>query len=229
MNDPVVWRLLWKEYRVQRAFWLSMAGIAVLGQLVCLAIPGSYPGDVSSWAFAWAMVWPGLYALGCGATLFAVEQEEGTIEQLRMLAAPAGRVFLSKLLFGVASTATLAGVLWMLAVVLRRGQLPAAHEYRVDPREAWRLWGVLCVEGFVWGLFASLITNRVLTAACMGVAGVLWSDFLIGSVFGNYALRDAPAGSFGLVLLAPYRLMGAALALALCWPLAWRWMKGRWF
>jgi hypothetical protein len=29
MNDAIFWRLVWKDYRLQRAFWLSIAAMTI--------------------------------------------------------------------------------------------------------------------------------------------------------------------------------------------------------
>src|SRR5262245_43870703 len=110
MSDSVIQRLLWKEYRVQRGFWLSMAGLAVIGQTVVLFVPERY-ASAAHWLFGLALGFPAFYALGCGATLFAAEREEGTLEQLRVLAAPAWKVWWSKVTFSVASTGGLLALL----------------------------------------------------------------------------------------------------------------------
>src|SRR5262245_58407088 len=115
MTDSVIQRLLWKEYRVQRGFWLSMAGFAILCQLVVLFIP-KVTISHTSWLFGLALGIPAFYALGCGATLFAAEREEGTLEHLRLLAAPAWKIWWSKLAFGIASIVSLHVLLWAVNV-----------------------------------------------------------------------------------------------------------------
>ena len=122
MTDPVVWRLLWKEYRVQRGFWLSLAGVTLAVQLIVAAVPEQYV-DHAVWMFGLAIMTPAFYALGCGATTFAAEREEGTLEQLRILAVPAGRLFLTKVVFGLASALALLGVLLLLAFEIGRAHV----------------------------------------------------------------------------------------------------------
>ena len=38
MNDTMLQRLLWKEYRAQRGFWLGVAGIGLVMQLIVLMV-----------------------------------------------------------------------------------------------------------------------------------------------------------------------------------------------
>ncbi len=84
MTTAIFWRFLWKEYRVMRAFWISMACLAVLAQLALVTFPG-LTHDSAAWTFSFALIFPALYAVACGATMFAAEKEEGTYEFLRSL------------------------------------------------------------------------------------------------------------------------------------------------
>jgi hypothetical protein len=36
--DPMLWRLVWKEYRAQRGFWLAIAGTAVVLTIVLMCL-----------------------------------------------------------------------------------------------------------------------------------------------------------------------------------------------
>ena len=83
MTSAIFGRLLWKEYRALRAFWLAMAALAVLLQLVLLVSPNV--NEMVPWIFACALAAPALYALACGATMFAAEHEDSTFEFLRGL------------------------------------------------------------------------------------------------------------------------------------------------
>ena len=40
MRDAILWRVIWKEYRLQRAFWLVIAGTAVALQVLVLVAAG---------------------------------------------------------------------------------------------------------------------------------------------------------------------------------------------
>src|SRR5262245_23025269 len=174
MGDSAIQRLLWKEYRVQRGFWLSMAGLAVTCQLIVLLAP-EHVITHSSWLFGLAMGIPAFYALGCGATLFAAEREEGTLEQLRVLPAPSWEVWWSKVGFSVASTAGLLALLLALAFNFAHGNVPNGG---TQPN-FWAFWGMMTAEFLVWGIFFSLLTKRPLNAACMAAVASLASSAII--------------------------------------------------
>ena len=38
LDDPTLWRIVWKEYRAQRGFWLSVAGFAVAMMLLWMSL-----------------------------------------------------------------------------------------------------------------------------------------------------------------------------------------------
>ncbi len=175
MSDPIIERLLWKEYRMQRGFWLSMAALAVVGQVLglCLMPRHYFSGDVA-WLFGLALGIPAFYALGCGATLFAAEREDGTLEQLRVLAAPGWKVWCSKLGFGLASTAALFGMLTLLAFsfegIFAESRAPREMELKISVACV-----IAAIEFLAWGIFFSLLTKRPLNAACMGAVATLIS------------------------------------------------------
>ena len=112
MNDPVFWRLVWKEYRSQRAFWISMVVIALLVHLCVLA--GAREDDARTRAFfEIALALSALYALGCGATLFATEHEAETYDFQRALPVSARRIFFAKTALAVVGTLLMVGVQWL--------------------------------------------------------------------------------------------------------------------
>jgi hypothetical protein len=177
MGDSAIQRLLWKEYRVQRGFWLSMAGLAVICQLIVLLVP-EHVITHAGWLFGLAMGIPAFYALGCGATLFAAEREEGTLEQLRVLAAPSWKVWWSKVGFSVASTAGLLALLLVLAFNFAHGNIPDGG----TRPNFWAFWGMMTAEFLAWGIFFSLLTKRPLNAACMAAVASLASSAIISLV-----------------------------------------------
>lgn len=142
MNGTVFWRLVWKEYRLQRSWWIAMAVLAVILQLLMrlLASPESLSGFKGFYVVA--LLLTALYAVGCGATLFATEHETGTFEFQRMLPVTARRLFFAKVGFAVASTALLMGILWGVAWVMAGGQMPEP----VYLRALWAILGLGTVE-----------------------------------------------------------------------------------
>ena len=73
MTRSAFWRLVWKEYRMQRAFWLAMVALAFLVQVLFVSLSEADRGSlqVVGPPFTFALLFSALYALGCGATLFA--------------------------------------------------------------------------------------------------------------------------------------------------------------
>lgn len=177
MNDAIFWRLVWKEYRLQRALWLSIAGMTITAQL--LAVVFAAGEERLTWLFGLALGFSALYALGCGATLFATEHEVGTFEFQRTLPISAGRLFAGKLLFAILSIPSLIALLWLAAVTLAGGHLPALREHVA----AWELWGFAAVELLVWGVLFSLLTTQPLKAAILGIAAASAAIHLIAANF----------------------------------------------
>jgi hypothetical protein len=165
MTTAIFWRFLWKEYRVMRAFWISMACLAVLAQLSLVAFP-ALTHQAAAWTFSFALIFPALYAVACGATMFAAEKEEGTYEFLRGLPVTAWQVLSGKLAFALASTVLLIATLRFAGGLLMNGRV-------VDGETETRIWGVLglaAIEGLAWGMFFSLVMRRPLQAAILGIA-----------------------------------------------------------
>ncbi len=167
MNVSTFLRLVWKEYRLQRGFWVAMVVGAVLLHLLVIAfsLRASQEGR-TIWLFDVSMLLAALYALGCAATLFALEREAGTYGFQRSLPVSASGVFFSKVTFAVASTAAMLGVLFGLAWVMSGRRVP-------DPKthvELWALWGPGVVEVLAWGTLFSLLLRRPLGAAVLAVA-----------------------------------------------------------
>ena len=179
MNATIFRRLVWKEYRMQRAFWLAMVALAVFLQLLLL-MSASFVDD-SRWAadgaarigmlFGLAMALPAFYALGCGATMFATEHETGTFQFQRMLPVSASRLFFGKLAFALVSIALMFAVLWPVALMLSGGRLPDVE----TQLGLWSLWGFGAVELLVWGVFFSLLSSHPLKATVMAVTAASFS------------------------------------------------------
>ncbi len=144
MSRPIAIRLLWKEYRIQRAFWISALAVAAAVQVAALALanPGS---DRMEWLYGTALAATALYALGCGAVLFAAEHEFGTYEFQRVLPVTAGGLLSGKLWFAAVSIR-----LWRGCCGWWRSGWPAGSR-RIGPRRggcgdcgAWGWWKCSC-------------------------------------------------------------------------------------
>ncbi len=172
MSNPIFWRLVWKEYRMLRAFWISMAVLTVLGQLWVLKFARSVSvQDRVDALFTLALVFPAFYALGCGATLFATERENATYPFQRSLPVSARKLFFAKLGFGVISTPLMFVLLWLLAAFLAGWQLPDGALHAA----LWAMWGLAAVELFVWGVLFSLLLRHPLAAAILAAVAATLS------------------------------------------------------
>jgi hypothetical protein len=179
MTTAIFWRFLWKEYRVMRAFWISMACLAVVAQLAFAKFPG-LTHDPAAWTFSLALIFPALYAVACGATMFAVEKEEGTYEFLRSLPVTAWRILTGKLAFAIVSTLLLLAALWFVSARVSR-------PFSINAELRWQLledFGLAAIEGLAWGMLFSLILRRPLQAAVLAIAAgsaavhvVLWRTY----------------------------------------------------
>jgi hypothetical protein len=215
MNATGLMRFAWKEYRVLRGFWISLALMAALGQLFVVL-------SVSSTAtvpalFAVALVATALYALGNGATMFATECEEETYELLRVLPVTERQVVLGKLAFCVASVLAIGAVLLVSAWVLAGGRVPAPESHR----QLWATFGLGTLEVLAWGMFFSLLSSRPLQAAILGAFAASASASLLVYLDGHgRSIHMLPV----YVNVVPERLLVLALVAAVDLGLARRWL-----
>src|SRR5437867_6437465 len=108
-SDTAFWRLVWKEYRVQRPLWLTLLIVTPVLQVALLALNWAIDGfrplhwtdglklGLQGIGFAASAV----YVLGCGATLFSVEHETGTFDFQRVLPANQPRAFCATVSFAL--------------------------------------------------------------------------------------------------------------------------------
>ena len=212
------WRIVWKEYRTQRPLWLAMVVLTLLiqfGYQLAVTVAG---GDVSEQVlFVIAMGAAAVYALGCGATLFATERETGTYEFQRGLPLAWRPLFAGKAGFGAASVLALAILLWSVTIAMTGGRLPAW-------RDGGQLWGgglLAAWEVFAWSLFFSLRLDRPLTAAVLGV--------LVPSVFVHVAGPAVVGFDYSNVGLRHYlAIMPWRVAIAAAVSAADLWLASRW-
>jgi ABC-type transport system involved in multi-copper enzyme maturation permease subunit len=177
MNGQIFWRILWKEYRTQRSFWISVVLLTAVAEMAWLTnhFMSEVAPKVERFAtpmFATALAFAALYGLGSAATLFATERENDTYDLLRALPVRPREVFWGKVVFAVGSTAAMFFVAWMLARAFAGG-LPEESAYR----ETWASCGLLGIELLAWGVFFSLLLKRTLVAAIL--AGITGSIFAV--------------------------------------------------
>jgi len=167
MNDPVVWRLVWKEYRLLRSFWLGLAVVTVALQLLVAYWPTQSDfHDRVTPIFVIAFVFTALYELACGATMFATEKEEGTFELLRALPLDSRRLLAGKLVHAILSTLAFLLVLWVISWTISRFELPPSGQQRAF----WTFWATLGFQLLAFGMLFSLLLRRPLIAAVLGAA-----------------------------------------------------------
>ena len=215
MSSTILWRLWWKEYRMQRAFWISIAVLTVFLQVLVQVNQTPANRDPHFLIFyAMAVLLPGFYALGCGATLFATEHETGTYGFQRSLPVSAWGLFGAKVAFAVLSTMAMMGLLWSIAWLISVGNVPRVDELV----ELWGILGFLAVELLLWGIFFSLLMKRPLTAAILGVlAASVSTQFLL-------AWLDPDNLSVSTYFdLLPYRAVLASVVALVDVALGYRW------
>ncbi|MFN0197972.1 MAG: hypothetical protein ACKVT0_14600 [Planctomycetaceae bacterium] len=157
LNNQIFWRLMWKEYRSQRALWLGIVGIALFLQVVILCVLKDQRALINGlFITAWSL--SSLYALSSCAVLFAAEKEDGTYDLLRSLPTTPLRMFAGKMCFCVVTSAGMVGVLNALAWGMSREialKFPISQQLQRQHAEFFAL--TLAI-----GLFFSLKLNRVL-------------------------------------------------------------------
>lgn len=219
MNGSIFRRVVWKEYRQIRSFWIAIFLFDLMLLAIVAACTLSARSVPTEAFFSIGLAFPAFYALGIGATLFATEHETGTYAFLRALPTSAGQQLLGRLVFAVASVAAMFVACWLAALVFSRGTLPGA----ADHLTLWVLWGCIAMELLLWGTLFSLLTKNPLTAAGLGVPAAILSVWLVCVLSARF---DRPAGpETYLTSLTPQRLAVAAmLALAIV-GLGLRWFR----
>ncbi|MGQ0637606.1 MAG: ABC transporter permease [Planctomycetaceae bacterium] len=201
LKDPMLWRIVWKEYRAQRSFWLAVAGAGIGLMLLTMGILDRAE-DRATMIWGIAVSLGAFYALGSASVLFASEREEGTIELLRIMAARSSRVFIGKVGFCLASALLIVGLLVASAAGLTWYAAPSGQIY--DPERA-RFAAWLTAGFLVWGIFCSAIFRKVLTAVCFAAALpfvlMVAGSILHESVFGRPGFNFGDLDQIGVGLL----------------------------
>ncbi|MEN6451553.1 MAG: hypothetical protein ABFC96_13760 [Thermoguttaceae bacterium] len=187
MNRSIFWRLVWKEYRLQRGLWIAMAVLtaAIAGLAFKLAAFGHDANamDQAAKIFVASLALPAFYLLGSGAMLFASERESRTYEFQRGLPVSARRLFCAKIVFSLGSAALMFALLLLPAMWLD----PRVPTNPIDPHASIVMHLLLAVcfglEMFLWALFFSLVCGRVIIAAVFGVAAASATAELYGNLY----------------------------------------------
>lgn len=201
------YQIFWKEYRQMRGFWLGVFGLTLMLQVIlCFTIPAS---DSSPPLYGLAISFPILYALGCGATAFALEHENGTYDFLRALPTRSLQTFVSKIAFTVVSAPLLVIALSASAAILALRMdplasfVPTATVLIQAVGSALLLWAVGSTLLFVWAAFFSLLMRHAVKAALLGGCAAALSMLLAASLLETVAgVRGdtSPWVAFGIVI-----------------------------
>lgn len=239
MNSSIALRLLWKEYRVQRGLWLSMAGGCIaLQALIAYLVPSdqeSFQGIVPV-----AFMLTGFYAIGSGAITFAIEREDGTQLRPVMLGCPPGLTLTIKTIFGVVATAVLLAITLSSGMLMTLGSLTLPENtFQPDVQGMIIPLALLFVAlpylgCLLWSTFFSLLTRKVIVA--LGLAAVAMIGSYIVVAMTSIALvesgqRQQPheftVPQLFVAALVPCLL--AALLLAMNYLLTHRWLTRAFF
>ena len=208
MNRSIFWRVFWKEYRLQRALWIAMAVLTSLMLWLVFEVFSANAQARTEFLFRVAVAFPVLYALGCGATLFAGEREAETYEFHRTLPVGAAWVFAGKSTFAIVSSVAMFGLMWLLAAFL--------GDWKVSlPMQAtlWALFGFFGMEMLLWATFFSLLTKRVLIAAILGATAATVSLLIMVHWF----CQNATVDEYAVAILPRRAYVAALVALADLW------------
>ena len=239
MNSSIALRLLWKEYRVQRGLWLSMAGGSIaLQALIAFLVPSdqeSFQGIVPV-----AFMLTGFYAIGSGAITFAIEREEGTQLRPVMLGCPPGLTLTVKILFGIVTTALLIAVTMSSGMLLSLGSLTLPENiFRSEVQGMIVPLALLFVAlpylgCLLWSTFFSLLTRKVIVALGLAAIAMIGSYIVVAitsiAMFENaqrHQSHHVTGPQLFAAALVPCLL--AALLLALNYLLTHRWLTRAFF
>lgn len=208
--------LFWKECRQMQGLWLGVLGLIVVLQLVVTLVMVT-TGEAKHLAEALlgvAVMLPVLYALGCGAALFAMEHENGTYDFLRALPTRPAASLLNKLAFAAVSTPLLVvagGLSAAIPAWLLGGD-------KIPLLEATVLWSCAAAYLFVWAVFFSLLVRQVVKAVVLAAFAALFCLlFPVGLLLDMSGLTENSA----IAVIGPTIFLTVAVLDA--------WLGVRWF
>ena len=160
--------MFWKELRELAPFWIILAAVGFAFQafwLWNLWPEGSLGHPSMLELMQSALVFAGLFLLGCGGAQFAAERETGTYVFLRELPTGPGPIFFVKagtaLLGGVVMASLLIGWVTVTTVFMGRFQLE-------NPFPSLLFFGLSGLEVFFWIIPFSLAGRRPFAAIVLG-------------------------------------------------------------
>jgi hypothetical protein len=162
-----VLHIAWKEYRTLRGLWIAVALLAAMVQGLVAVFSEVHGSRESAVLFALTAWMPALYALGCAATMFAAEKDDGTYDWLSAIPLDGLRILAGKLLYTLPSTLLLFAVVTLTSRAFDDGEpYPRTELFR----QSAILWGVAAYEAVAWGMLVSLLSKRPLQSAIIAVA-----------------------------------------------------------
>lgn len=171
-SDTQFWRLVWKEYRIQRSLWLALLIATPVLQVLLMLLnwfnqdfrPLAMSDGLANGLMAMGFVASVVYLLGCCATMFSVEHETGVFDFQRVLPTNPPRVFWAKVGFAFVSSVALTVVLWIVTrgVFLWDGARGSTW---------FGTYGLLYMaEVFGWSILASLLIRQPLWGVIAAIA-----------------------------------------------------------
>jgi len=168
-------RMLWKEYRVSRALWLSCLFIGILFQVIQSQMIVE-PQSRVQLLLGGASFFSVMYAVGCGALLFACEREERTCDWLAAISIPPAPTLSAKFLFAIVSTIAMQFALALSSLIFLVG---------TPVQNLWELLLPVGVLVIVWSSLGSLLSRRVLTSVPAMAFWCLLPNAMLLFVLGN--------------------------------------------
>jgi hypothetical protein len=225
MNGRAVWRIVWKDHRMLRGFWVALFLMALAADAVQW-LQTEPAGQANYWFVSFALVAPALFAVACGATLFAAEQEDKTYDFLRGQPIRAWELVAGRIVHTILATVLMAALLWTYSRWLT-GWIPLMKRDWADswPRAMlWVHWGLAAVEGFAWGVLFSVLIRRPLVAACLAIGATSLSVELLAASVDPIVAAPLPSSHY--LRAIPRRSLFAAMLLAADFYLVSNWLRG---
>lgn len=202
----------WKEYRNQRWLW---AGCLLIGVFVLSTTHVFWQQP----ATGGPPLIPVLYAMACGAMLFAHERETRSSNWLVSMSAKPAPLLCAKLGFGIVAIYALQVCLAICEIGLQEAYL----EYSAL-RERHYLFIPFALVQFIWSVFGSLLSRKTLFS--IGAA-VFWQCVLIFvpmAIIASVFRHNQEPHEY--VFWTAYCSVNVIVAVADIW-LGWRWCRGR--
>jgi hypothetical protein len=176
MFTPAVHRIVWKEFRAQRAIWFGIAFELVLLQIW----QGMFPQRFQVNLFSIACVLTGVLAMTSSALLFAGESEAQTDGFLRQLPFRSRDVLLGKLGFCLAAVTSFLGFSLLTAMLVNA--LTSGGSLQSREFDGMMVYANMIGGLWAWGIFYSLITRKVMwTLVGAGLTEIFVNVVLYGT------------------------------------------------